>query len=434
MRSEVTKRYIGQWRFLLAMPRAIFLQAAHPQIGAAVMEYSSFRPHLWRRFQNTLLSLLKFTYGTDEERTAEIARLERMHSRMTGVDAEGRPYSAADPGGRVWVLLTLFDAVVTLGELSGEPVPEADQELMYAEFCELAGDFGVPGGAVPPDLAAFRVYFAEMVDHEVELTEAARIILDDFFGQAPRPALFDRVAPLWSLLRAVLNEPANLMLRGVLPTSFRRRFGIALPWYADLAARGVFQLTAVATQVLPAAWGFMPYARARLGLDAPRRRTPGFFTEVLDQTGNGFVTRHDFLAMARQIAAQFDTDPDREDELHTAFEDWWQRLAASADIDGDGQIAFHEWKAAAGAADGVDRVLHAIFDAADTSGNGAISAEEFGRLFGGRATASTIAATLAEIDLDADGQITRAEFHTALRAFFLDIRDNALGRSMLAET
>ncbi|WP_412538885.1 oxygenase MpaB family protein [Longispora sp. K20-0274] len=433
MSTETTKRYIGQWRFLLAMPRATLLQAAFPQIGAAVVDYSSFRPHLWRRFQNTVLSLLKFTYGTEEQRAAEIARLQRMHSRMTGVDDQGRPYTARDPHGQAWVLLTLFDAVVTLGELSAEPIPESDQELMYAEFQGLARDFGIPDDAVPADLAEFRTYFAHMIDHEVELTEAARIILTDFFGYAPRPALFDRAEPVWRLVRAVLTEPANMMVRGILPEAFRRRFDIPLPWYADLATRGVFQAASLVTRVLPTAWTFMPYAREQLDLDRPSRRTPGFFTDVLDQTGNGFVTRHDLLAMARQIAAQFDVDADREDELYAAFEEWWRHLVLAADIDGDGRVEFGEWRRSAGAAGGLDAVLGAMFRAADTSGDGAISAEEYGRLFGGRADPETVAATLREFDLDADARISEAEFHAAMRAFFLDVRDNTLGRKLLAE-
>ncbi|MFG2991820.1 oxygenase MpaB family protein [Streptomyces sp. NPDC048257] len=37
-----------------------------------------------------------------DERTVEIARLERAHRRIRGADEAGRPYSAEDPEVRAW--------------------------------------------------------------------------------------------------------------------------------------------------------------------------------------------------------------------------------------------------------------------------------------------------------------------------------------------
>ncbi|WP_117211262.1 oxygenase MpaB family protein [Allorhizocola rhizosphaerae] len=436
MDNRVSRRYVGQWRFLLAVPRATMLQAALPPVGAGVAEYSSFRPHLWRRMQNTLLSLLRIMYGEEAERTREIARLQRLHSRIVGVDERGRPYSGLDPHAQTWVLLTLFDAIVTMGALSGRPMPDDEQRQMYGEFLELARGFGIPREVVPATLEDFRRYFDRMITEELEYTQATRTVVEELIANAPRPALFDAADPLWRVVKAVLTGPGNALLRGILPSGFRQRFGLRLPWYGGLLTRGMFTAAGMASRVLPPQWTYMPYALARLALQRPSRRSPSFFTEVLDQTGNGFVALPDFLSMARSVAAEFDVDAATEAELYAAFESWWRQLAAGADTNVDGRIDYTEWAGAvrgSGAQEGLRAVLDAMFRAADTDADGAVSPQEYARLFGGKADPGTIAGTLGELDLDASGRISHAEFAAAMRSFFLDIRDNTLGRKLLAE-
>ena len=58
-------RFFNDPRWALAVVRATVLEAAHPQIGAALADNSSFVVHPWRRLRNTLVSLQRM-FGADE--------------------------------------------------------------------------------------------------------------------------------------------------------------------------------------------------------------------------------------------------------------------------------------------------------------------------------------------------------------------------------
>ena len=99
-----------------AGPRALLLQIAHPLVAEGVDQHSDFRRDPWRRLQGTLESYLRIVFGTTAAARGEIARLERLHRRVTGpvVDPEavrrfpGR-YEARDPSLSLWVHATLVD-------------------------------------------------------------------------------------------------------------------------------------------------------------------------------------------------------------------------------------------------------------------------------------------------------------------------------------
>ncbi|MGH8881513.1 MAG: oxygenase MpaB family protein, partial [Stackebrandtia sp.] len=46
--------YCNDARWGLAVVRATVLEAAHPQVGAALLDNSTFVAHPWRRLRNTL--------------------------------------------------------------------------------------------------------------------------------------------------------------------------------------------------------------------------------------------------------------------------------------------------------------------------------------------------------------------------------------------
>lgn len=78
-------------RWALAIIRATVLKAAHPQIGAALADNSTFVAHPWRRLRNTFLSMRRM-FGTEPPvREREAARLNRLHARMSGSDSRDRP-------------------------------------------------------------------------------------------------------------------------------------------------------------------------------------------------------------------------------------------------------------------------------------------------------------------------------------------------------
>ncbi|NJQ00532.1 DUF2236 domain-containing protein [Streptomyces sp. PLAI1-29] len=405
------------------MVRAVVLEAAHPQVGAALIDNSTFVAHPWRRLRNTFESLRRM-FGDDEQvRLREAARLNRLHSRIAGTDPQGRPYAATDPAVRAWVVATLFESAVTMCRVSGQPLEQHVMEGLYAEFrAYLAVMEGGPGH-LPPTLAEFWPWYDRVVAEELENTEAMRIILYRLFDHLPAPALLSGVPTLWAAGRAVAGPLIGAITVASLPEPFRRRAGLpetpgaqTLMQGAYLAAglarflpEGLLRADAIADLLALSPGGDDPRAKAvtalhdrikRAGalirLVTPLSPVPGpasrtaaergaeeFFRDVLDQTGDGYVTWPDLAAMARELSTRLDLDEPEETRLYDAYAAWWRELRAALDTDGDGRVSAGEYAAAAPSLAGpaLIRVAEVLFDATDKDGNGHIDADEYRGLF-----------------------------------------------------
>ncbi|MEW2623263.1 oxygenase MpaB family protein [Streptomyces sp. NPDC048106] len=410
-------------RWALAMVRATVLEAAHPQIGGALIDNSTFVTHPWRRLRNTFLSLQRMFGADDQVRAKEAARLNRLHARLKGRDASDRPYDAMDPGVRAWVVATLFESAVTMCRLSGSPLPPSAVERLYVEFRAYHAALGDESGQLPPTLAAFWSYYDRMVEEELESTEAMRIILYKLFDHLPAPPLLQGLPTLWAIGRAVVGPAIGAITVASLPEPFRRRAGLPELLGAGTLMQGAY-LTAGLARFLPEGWlraqTIADLLALSPGSDDPRARTvqalqermkragallrlitpapfqpepaapePGqrsaeeFFRDVLDQTGDGYLTWPDLAAMARELCGRLDLDEPAETRLYAAFADWWRELQTALDTDGDGRVSAAEYAAAAPSLAGpaLIRTAEVLFDAADKDGNQHIDAAEYRALF-----------------------------------------------------
>ncbi len=418
-------------RWVLAMIRATVLEAAHPAIGAALIENSTFVAHPWRRLRNTYLSMQRMVGADGPTREREAARLNRMHARLKGTDARMRPYDAMDPGARAWVVATLFESSVTMFRLSGQPLEQEFMEELYAEFRGTLTLMGDEPGHLPETLAAFWPYYDRVVAEELENTEAMRVILYRLFDHLPAPPLLSGLPTLWATGRAVVAPVVGAIAVASLPEPFRRRAGLPELPGAQTLMQGAYLAVGLA-RFLPARWiapenvidllsltpdsddprartlaavrsrikragalirlvsplpdppeptGYAtpPTARA----NAHRQETEEFFRQVLDQTGNGSLDWPDLAAMARELASRLDLDEPEESRLYQAFADWWRELQAVLDTDGDGSVSAEEYAAAAPSLAGpaLIRVAEVLFDVTDKDGSGHIDAAEYRALF-----------------------------------------------------
>ncbi|MFG2537156.1 oxygenase MpaB family protein [Streptomyces sp. NPDC048511] len=436
-------RFFNDPRWALAVVRATVLEAAHPQIGAALADNSSFVVHPWRRLRNTLVSLQRM-FGADEEtRQREAARLNRLHGRLSGTDARNRPYDAMDPGVRAWVVATLFESSVTMCRLSGQPLGQTTMERLYAEFRAFLAALGDEEGHLPPTLPEFWQYYDRMVEEELQNTEALRIILFKLFEHLPAPPLFAGLPTVWATGRALAGPVIGTITVASLPEAFRRRAGLpevpgaqtlmqsaymaarlagALPdnWLQTENVVGLLHLSpdgdGPGAERLAALRGGMKRAGALLRLITPvpaqadgtggtehRRSARAFFTEVLDQTGDGYLDWPDLAAMARELCSRLDLDEPEETRLYDAFAAWWRELQAALDVDGDGRVSGEEYAAAAPSLAGpaLIRVAETLFDATDADGSQFIDAEEYRALFR-RGFGRSVA--------DAEGRYSRSAF------------------------
>ncbi|MFI8233941.1 oxygenase MpaB family protein [Streptomyces sp. NPDC085900] len=417
-------------RWALAIIRATVLEAAHPQIGAALADNSTFVAHPWRRLRNTFLSMRRMFDTDPAVRDREAARLNRLHARMSGSDSRGRAYDAMDRATRAWVVATLFESAVTMCRLSGQPLDQHSMERMYAEYRAYLATLDGDAAELPEDLSDFWRYFDRVVEEELENTEAARIILYRLFDHLPAPALLDGAPAVWAVGRAVVSPLLGAITVASLPEPYRRKAGLAEMPGAPFLMQGAY-LAAGLTRFLPEGWinaeaiietlslspcSDDPRARTVAALRARLRRAsallrlltplsgdtgPGpasatstathegrrsaeeFFRQVLDQTGDGYLDWPDLAAMARELATRLDLDEPAETRLYDAFAAWWRELQAALDTDGDGRVSADEYAAAVPTLAGpaLIRVAEVLFDAADKDGSGTIDSHEYRALF-----------------------------------------------------
>ncbi|MGW2541575.1 oxygenase MpaB family protein [Kitasatospora sp. NPDC001574] len=443
------RRDLGEWRIGLVAWRLLVLQASHPVVGAGMAEHSTYRGHPWRRIEHTLGSGRRLFQADEEQLWREVQRLDRAHRRIRGTGGDGRPYDAHDPGTRAWVLLTLFESVVTMRELGGDPYGRDELEELYREFREVVGVFGLPDGALPPTAADLPAYLVRTAAEELEFTDAARHLLYEMLHEAPCPRRLRFLGPVgWRLLRAVLGRLVTELTVADLPPVYRERFGLVRTRRAALLSRLLHRGGRVLMTGLPdryryrSAAGRPPAAPRRpSGRDTRPPRVDRFFREVLDQTGDGHLTVRDLQAMAHNVCWQLELSEDGEARVYTAFEVWWEQLRATMDADGDGRISQAEFVAATLA--GCDRdpayleggllpALRAVLAAADTDQDGRLDFAEYRVLFGSRRVhPAELSHGFRQLDTDGDGVITADEFLRAFVDYFTARAASAPGTQLL---
>lgn len=88
--ADVTTMMIGGISSLL-------LQMLHPKALAGVWDFSNFRTDMGGRLRRTAAFIAVTTYGDRDAAEAAIARVRRIHSKVSGHLPDGLPYKADDP-------------------------------------------------------------------------------------------------------------------------------------------------------------------------------------------------------------------------------------------------------------------------------------------------------------------------------------------------
>ncbi|MFB7631944.1 oxygenase MpaB family protein [Streptomyces sp. NPDC056149] len=485
---SLLRRTLGERRIALVAWRLLVLQNSDPAVAAGLAHFSTYRAHPWRRVEHTMDSGQRLFFSDREGLQREIARLERTHRRIQGTDGQGRAFTALDPAVRVWVLVTLYESMTAMCELSGAPLSAGQRDLLYGEFRTVCAAFDLPGELFPATAADVPAYMDRTIRERLEYTEAAHDLLFQMLRQAPSPRRLGRLRPAWPLLRPVIAHLLTALTVADLPPAFRERFDLrrsrgaaALSWTLHHGMRHAMALlpdhlryrsgaTPPSATEHPTA---TPNANAgsnsggndnggngksplgtlralRLPLPRPRRsgrrsarqvRVEAFFRQVVDQTGDGFITAADLQAMAHNVCWQLELSEEQEARVYAGFDTWWQHIRATMDTDGDGRVSLAEFTTAVLA--GVDRdpdylrnglhvALRALFRAADTDGSGYLTADEYRVLFGGsRVHPAELNHGFRQLDADGDGQITEDEFLRAFTDYFTARTDTTAGAQLL---
>jgi uncharacterized protein (DUF2236 family) len=225
-RGGITWRLAGERLGLLAWPRAILLQIAHPLVAAGVAEHSTFRrspiaPYV--RLHATVRAMRQLTFGTDAQAEAALDGILRIHDRVHGtLDAgvgqspAGTPYSAHDPALLLWVHATLLDSSVrVLGDLL-PPLTPTERDAYCAESAPLALALGARVAETPVTWRALQEYMARELD-------STRIAV----GPQARDLAHTVLRPSLGWLAGPAQRAGELITLGALPERIRTQYGFA---------------------------------------------------------------------------------------------------------------------------------------------------------------------------------------------------------------
>jgi uncharacterized protein (DUF2236 family) len=211
--------------------RALLLQSLHPLAMAGVAQHSDYRHDPWGRLQRTADFLAATTFGPIPVAERSIARVHAVHRHVTGVAADGRPYSANDPHLLRWVHVVEVDSFLTAYQRYGaEPLTpdEADQYVHDAAL--VARKLGV--NEPPRTVRELRAELKDFRDEcagTKEARDAARfLLLEPPLPLAARPAYTVLAAAAVSLLPAWTRWPLRLPWLPVSETILVRPAGAAI--------------------------------------------------------------------------------------------------------------------------------------------------------------------------------------------------------------
>ena len=144
---------------------SLILQALHPQALAGVWDHSSFREDLKGRLGRTAFFIAATTYGPSDMANKVIQKVNQIHTKITGLDEFGKPYSATDPHLLSWVHLTETRSFMSSYEVyRKEKLSSKEKDRYFLEMKSLGERMGAK--SIPTTYAetevAIKAYIPEL--------------------------------------------------------------------------------------------------------------------------------------------------------------------------------------------------------------------------------------------------------------------------------
>ena len=254
--DSVSWRVHREVTVLFGGARAVLMQAAHPLVIAGARETGFYERNPWKRLQRTLVLTYTITFGSKAEADAAAERINDVHGRVKGIDAEtGLPYDGLDPDLLLYVHACLIESALVFERLTVGGLDAAGRQRFHEEQMLVAEMVGIPRTAIPPTVPELRAYLQGVYDSGIpRVGEAARRVAA-LFHDPPREAEW----------RPVLIGVSKLAF-GTLPPELRRLYGIEVVPGRRAAMRAAFAATRAIRPFLPPRFRFIaPYQEWRTG-------------------------------------------------------------------------------------------------------------------------------------------------------------------------
>jgi uncharacterized protein (DUF2236 family) len=289
--DSLTWRYFGDWRGMLQGPWAGSMQNMHPQLGAAVLDHSTFFRERWPRLLRSLYPIGGVVF--DGERAPVTgAEVRDYHTDIKGVDDQGRRYHALNPDVFYWAHSTFFVGTIHVAERFCGGITEAQKRQLFDEHVEWYRMYGMSMRPVPKSWEEFQVYWDHMCRNVLESNEATRAVLD--LGDLPKPPFAQWIPdPLWAAQRKLMAPFFVWLTVGLYDPPVRELMGYRWSRRDEWLHRRFGDLVRAVFAVVPSRFRKHPRARAgldrasgRIPLDTPLVQTPARNLPPVDERGD----------------------------------------------------------------------------------------------------------------------------------------------------
>ena len=121
---------------------AVIMELAEPRVRTGVWEHTTFRIDPIGRLRRTGLAAMITIYGARGTAEAMIARVRRMHDRISGSTPAGKAYRANDPELLNWVQGTAAYGFLQAYHAYVRPLSDLERDRYYAEGTLAASLYG----------------------------------------------------------------------------------------------------------------------------------------------------------------------------------------------------------------------------------------------------------------------------------------------------
>ena len=171
--DSMLRRVNRERALVLAGPRALLMQAAHPLAVSGLLAHSTSLEEPYERLARTARVLSTIGFGSKHDADQIAAQVRAMHRRVRGKLKQrvgpypaGAPYAADDPELLMWVLFSLVDSALVVYQKYVRTLSEAEQTALWDDYRVVGRLFGLRRRDMPDTLAALGRYRREMLEGE----------------------------------------------------------------------------------------------------------------------------------------------------------------------------------------------------------------------------------------------------------------------------
>lgn len=159
--------------------RALLLQAAHPAALAGVATHSRYESDLLGRLEGTSRWLTITTFGSKRAIEREAARVNAMHSKVSGEyetkSGDFAPYAASDPRFLLWVHCAFTESFLATHLASKYPLDQGADEYVK-QWRESAKPLGLLDA--PASVAELEATIDSFMDRELSYSATTKKVVD----------------------------------------------------------------------------------------------------------------------------------------------------------------------------------------------------------------------------------------------------------------